>query len=338
MYNEGSNSMTHAGRLRPSGPHVVTLILALVPVLLLVGVVATIAFKALPAVTDVGLPTLFSTKFSNRFSGTWTKGEYGLIPSLWGTLLITSVAMALAFPVSLAMGIFITESPWAWPARVLETIVALFAGIPPVLYGFMALLVAKAFMQPNFTGLGLSEDAIKALPGLPPWNPRILPRENSVLLGGMLLALLIIPFIAPLILDALRNVQQNLVEGSLALGANRWLTLRRIILPLAMPGIISSVTLGMLKAIGDVMVVAFAVGMLAERPPVPLWDPFEATTSLTGAAAGLLGGMLDGGITSAPKLDSAVAFFAGLMLLVLAFAILGLASFLQRLVLRRVSP
>jgi phosphate transport system permease protein len=307
-------------------------------VLLVVGIVAIIVAEALPAMREVGLPVLFSTKFSNRFSGTWTRGEYGLLPSLWGTVLIACVAMALAFPVSLAMGVFITESPWAWPARVLETIVALFAGIPPILYGFMALLVAKAFMQTNFTGVGLPQEAIQALPGLPPWNPRILPRENSVLLGGVLLALLIIPFIAPLILDALRNVPQSLVEGSLALGANRWLTLRRIIVPSALPGIMSAVTLGILKAVGDVMVVAFAVGMLAESMPAPLWDPFEATTPLTGAAAGLLGGMLDGGITAAPPLDRTVAFFAGLMLLVLAFAILGLASYLQRLVLRRMTP
>jgi phosphate transport system permease protein len=302
---------------------------------MLVAIVATIIAAALPAVTEVGLPVIFSDKFSNRFSGTWTRGEYGLMPALWGTLLVACVATGLALPVSLAIGVFITESPWAWPARALETIVGLFAGIPPVLYGFMALLMARAFMQPNFGGRGLSEETIKALPGLPALNPRMLPRENSVLLGGMLLALLIIPFVAPLILDALRNVQHSLIEGSLALGANRWCTLRRVILPLSLPGIMSAVTLGVLKATGDVMVVAFAVGMAAERLPAPLWDPFEATTPLTGAAAGLLGGMLDGGITSAPPLDRSVAFFAGLLLLVLAFGILGLAGYLQRLVLRR---
>jgi phosphate transport system permease protein len=326
-----------SGHPNLSVPRLVTLILALAPVVVLLAVIATIAAAALPAVTQVGLPVLFSNEFSNRFSGTWIRGQYGLMPSLWGTLLVASVALGLAFPISLAMAIFINESPWAWPARILETIVGLFAGIPPVLYGFMAILVARAFMQPNFAGAGLSHQTMQGLRGLPPLHPTMLPRENSVLLGGMLLALLIIPFMAPLMLDALRNVPANLVEGSLALGANHWLTLRRIALPLALPGIMSAATLGILKAIGDVMVVAFAVGMLAEKPPQPLWDVFQPTASLTGSAAGLLGGMVDGGITSAPPLDRSVAFFAGFMLLVMAFGILGLASFLQRLALRRYS-
>jgi ABC-type phosphate transport system permease subunit len=140
-------------------------------------------------------------------------------------------------------------------------------------------------------------------------------------------------------LDAIRNAQHSQKEASLALGATRWYTLRRVVLPAALPGLVSAVSLGMLKIIGDVVVVAWAVGYYHSGMPSPWWDALERVAPLSSTGAGFLGGLTirQGGHPPPTTGDASVASFTGLLLVVIAFCILGLASALQRRLQRRLA-
>ena len=313
---------------------IAALILTLIPIAAFVGIVVNVVMTSIPAITHLGLKVLFSTKFSNVFSGTFIQGEYGLLPALWGTVLVAIVALVLAFPAALAMAIFASEYTIGRLGDLMETLLALFAGIPPIIYALLSIFVLAAFVRPEFAGGDLSETFIKSLPGLPTWNAGMLPHDTSTFLGGIILSLLIIPFMAPLILDAIRNVPYSLKEASLALGANRWFTLWHVTLPISLSGILSAISLGILTTIGDVIIASWTIGYLKNGMPNPLFDIFEASAPLTSTGAGILSGLRPGS-TLATGVDRAASYFTALLLLVLAFVILGLVSALQQGLRRR---
>ena len=311
-----------------------SLALTIIPVFFFLLVVGNLIWTSLPAVKLVGLPVLFSTKFSSRFSGIYTPGEYGLLPAIWGTFMVAGVALMIAFPISLAMSIFATEFTLGGVGYTIEGLLAIFAGIPEIIYALLSIFVINIFIQPMFAGQGLPEDVIMSLPGLPAWNAAMLPNMHSTLLGGILLSLLIIPFMAPLMVDAIRNVPIGLKEASLALGATRWFTLWRVTLPSALTGIIAAVSLGILKTIGDVVISAWTIGYIKSGMPVPLWDALEAVAPLTSTGAGLLNGLHPGGNNIFGP-DTAVAYFAALLILIMTFLILISVSLLQNYFKRR---
>jgi len=312
----------------------ITLVFALLPVIFFVGIVLMLLWTSVPAVKDVGFNVLFSTKFSNVFSGIYTPGEYGLMPALWGTILVTIVALLFAIPISLSLAIIASDFSFGGIGRLIEAALAIFSGIPPIIYGLLSVFVVNMFIRPKFGGEGLTEEAIRALPGLPEYNAGMLPRELSTLLGAIFLCLLIIPFISPLMLDALRNVPASLKEASLGLGATKWYTLRRISLPAALTGLIAAISLGSLKTIGDVVIVAWTIGYVKRGLPVPVVDIFERSAPLTSTGAGLLTGLSPGADVKG-GLDYSVAFFAGLLLMVMAFGILGLSNQVQKILQKR---
>ncbi len=286
--------------------------------------------------------------FSTEFSGVFKAGRelYGLVPTLWGTFLAVVIAITIALPVSLAMVVFSSEFPLVFLGRGMRGILGLLSGIPPIVYALASGVLVRVFMIPNFTGGFLFETLCAVELGLYPpeefppwpWGPGGLPwgwgDPNSTLLGGIMLALLIIPFVAPLIHDAIETVPHGLKEASFALGANRWHTLKKVTLPLALSGIIAATALGSLKAMGDVLIAGWVIGWEPGTMPDPLWDVLERTTTLTATGAGLAG------IHSPPvAVDTAdsVAYFTGLLLLVMAFAIMGLTTLLQRRFKKRFS-
>jgi phosphate transport system permease protein len=309
----------------------VTLILASIPVLMFLLVVLNLVWWSIPAIREVGLAGLFSTEIGNQYKG--VPGNYGLMPALWGTIQLMVLAMAIAFPAALALALLATEYSFWGIDRPIEVVLSLFAGIPPIIYGLFTVFFAITFMRPKLAGEGLSEQYIRSLPGLPAWTAGMLPNNQSTLIGGVFLALLIIPFMAPLILDAIRNVPHSQKEASYALGASRLYTLRRVILPGAASGIIAAVGLGLLKAMGDVIIAVWAIGFIHLGMPSPLWDILEDNAPLTSTAAGLLGDYI---FTKDPSGTRAyVSYFAALLLLILAFVILTISSFLQRSMQRR---
>ncbi len=321
--------------------------LALLPLAALALLAANLVVMSWPALEQVGLfggtlcpAGIISLKFCNVFSGTCPNGnscQYGLLVPLWGTFIATALALALALPASLAIAVFASEYSLGGVGRIMEVILGLLGGIPPVVYGLLSVTVMLQFMQPKLGGRGLEADIIRHLPGLPydlaRDRPVSLPTEASTLLGGVMLSLLVIPFMAPLILDAIRNVPPSLKEASLGLGATRWYTLVHVTLPGAFPSIVPAISLGILKTVGDVAVGAWTLGMVTGRIPDPLWDLFQPVAPLTTSAAGLLGGI---GV-SRSGLDLNMAYLMGLVLMVFVAVVLGLTEWLQRSWRRRLA-
>ena len=310
------------------------LMVALIPLLMFLLVLGSLLYNSWQAIFGIGLGTIFSEKISTPLSGTYIPGQYGLLPAMVGTAQVIILALVFAFPFSLALAIAATEFSISWLRRPIELLLSMFSGIPPIIYALTSVFVVTSFIRPKFAAVDLAESLIQTLPGLPPYNAGTLPLNGSTLLGGIILALLIIPLMSPLILDAIRNVPQNLKEASLALGATHWFTLKRVILPGANSGIIAAVSLGLLKAAGDVVIVAWTIGLVKDNGlPNPLWDIFERNAPLTSTGAGLVGGLYGAAATPGPTFS--VASFAALLLLVFAFAIMGLANLIRKRLNRR---
>ena len=338
-----ARSMRRRSGGRWSWPFAVSLVLALIPVALFAGIIVMLVVNSAPVLDRPGLGSLLGSQYSSRFSGT-NRGLFGLLPALSGTIWIVVIAIVIALPASLAMAIVTTEFPMGPLGRVLRPLVAVLSGIPPILYAISGVVFVSLIMIPKFAGnqtfpldptkLGLAVGSPWPPPGADvpynagayPWDPAGI--NNSTLLGGALIGLLLIPFLTPLLADALRNVPTASREASLALGATRGYTLRRISLPIARPAMVAAVMLGGLKALGDTLIIAFAVGWEAQRIPNPFFDVLEKTPALTAEGAGLLGAFQSVGGSCSPT-ECAVGYSTALVLLVLAGGIVLALTVLQ---------
>ncbi len=318
----------------------------MVPVAIFAALVASLTIRSWSALDRPGLGELFSSRFASQF--TTGEGIYGLLPSMSGTVFVTVIAIGLALPVSLSLAVLSSEFTLGFVGKAMRPLMGLFAGIPAIVYALLAIVFVERFMIPKFAAdstFGTFDPAkIGADPGNwppsdVPWSAGAFPWDltglnNSTLLGGILISLLVIPFMAPLIDDAIRNVPNGQKEASLALGANRWYTLKRIVLPLSSPGLVSAMTLGSLKALGDTMIVVFVVGFEANSVPDPAFDVLERTPPLTAEGANLLGGFHAHSGGCLPEACS-VGYFSAMLLLVMAVGIVLLASVLQGRLRRR---
>lgn len=283
---------------------------------------------------------LLGTEFSTQYSG--GVGKYGLRPAIWGTIEVTVIALGFALPVALAMGIFASEFSLLFLGRWLRIVLGVLSGIPSIVYALLAVVLVGPFISNKFTAdwsytnndpAAIGADPATWPPDGVPWNAGAFPwdptgHDNSVLLAGILLSLLVIPFIAPLFEDALRNVPREPKEASLGLGATRWYTLRRITIPRALPGLIAASSLGALKVLGDVMIVLFVVGVEASMPD-PLFDVLERTGPLTSTGAALVGGVNNPDACQGSR-DCSVGYFAAMLLLLMAVVIVISATLLER--------
>jgi ABC-type phosphate transport system permease subunit len=324
-------------RRRSSIVKLISLGITAIPLIAFILIVINIIYNSIPAVTEFGLSDLFSTKMTNVFSGDYVPGQYGLIPAIWGSLMLVIISFVIAFPSSLAMAVFASEFSMRGMGRGIELVLAVCSGIPPVIYSLFSYFVMRVFMIPKFAGNNLPESYLMALPGLPPWTSGMLPNNQSTLLGGIFLSLLIIPFVAPMILDAIRNVPHGLKEASVGLGATRWHTLTHIILPSAASGIVGAISIGILKTLGDVIISAWTIGYVRNGMPAPLWDITEKVAPLSSTGVGLLAGLESVGASGGTAYggETGVAYFTALLLLVIAFLILGAASLFQQYYKRR---
>jgi phosphate transport system permease protein len=296
-------------------PRIVTLVIAAIPVAILVFIVGSLINESLFAINGLGLKHLFS----KDFSGVYSSGlfMFGMLPAIWGTILVVIVAIIIAFPVSLALSVLSSECPVPVVGRWLRGILGMLAGIPPVIYALLEFVIFTLFIRPKFMGFGM------LAANLPHQR---LPVDGSTLIAGILLALLVIPFMAPLMDDAMRNVPSEMKEASAGIGASRWYTLWRVVIPWAIPGLLGALGIGILKAMGDVVIVGWVMGWESSLPQ-PLFDILSKTSPLTSTGAGLVGGFQ--ALTPVGYQES-VAYFTGLLLLIMAVMVLGFLTYLQK--------
>ena len=328
--NNANNPNNNNNRI--SWQKALSFILAILPIIVIALIIILLVTNSITAITHVGLfgkGKLLSPEFSGKYTS--GKGYYGLIPAMWGTFLVVLLAMLISIPVALALAVISTDFSFGIISSFIRTILGLLSGIPPVVYALMSTTVGAIFIIPKFCAAGIPSNQLPP-PGMTWWTAAMLPFNHSTLLGGILLALLLIPFMAPLMEDAIKSVPHSLKEASFALGATRWHTLQTVTIPSALSGISASITLGTLKAMGDVIIVAWVVGYESGLPN-PLLDVFEPTAPLTATAAGLAGGFTGTGVGGA--VQESIANFSGLILLVIAFIILALSAYLQRKLRRK---
>jgi phosphate transport system permease protein len=213
--------------------------------------------------------------------------KYSLIPLLIGTLKVTLVALLIALPIAVGAAIFTSEFAPQGVREVIKPAVELLAGIPSVVIGFFALMVLATWLQDTF-GLGIRLNAITA---------------------GIGLALAVIPIVYTVSEDALSAVPQSFRDGSQALGANRWQTAWRVVLPAATPGVFAACVLGAGRCIGETMIVLMASGNAATMT----FDPTKSFRSFSATIAAELGEVVHG------DPHYRVLFFIGAALFVITF-------------------
>jgi phosphate transport system permease protein len=234
-----------------------------------------------------------------RWTPTFADPHYGIAPLLTGTFMVTLVALAVAVPLGVIVAIFLSEFAGEMAREVVKPILELLAGVPTVVYGYFALL----FVTPLLQGV---------IPGLPGFN---------ILSAGIVMGLMIIPYIASLSEDALRAVPQALRDGSYALGATKLETALRVVLPAAISGVIGAIILGMARAVGETMIVAIAAGTEVRM----VFSPLEQGATVTAFIAQVAKGDLAVG-----TLPYQSIFAAGVALLVLTLIFNFFAVWLQR--------
>jgi phosphate transport system permease protein len=204
-----------------------------------------------------GAPLIFQVGFGNFFSTDWhpTAGRYGIALMIVGSAAVTAGALSFGVPLGLACAIVLGEMAPPRLRQCLKPAIEILAGIPSVVYGFMGIVVVLPWIRRQFGGPGASG-----------------------LAAALILGIMILPTIIAISLDALQAVPRSYREGSLALGATQWQTIRRVILPGARSGIVAAVILGMGRAVGETMAVVMVAGNAVQLPRSPL-DPLRTLTA-----------------------------------------------------------
>lgn len=234
----------------------------------------------------------FGTTWNPRFStvGVGEQGSFGLVPLLSGTMLISAIAMLVAIPLGLMVAVYLAEYAPYRLRNIAKPVIEVLAGIPTIVYGFFALVTVGPFLRDLGNAVGLSISA------------------TSALTAGVVMGIMIIPFISSLSDDIITQVPKSMRDGSLGLGATKSETVLKVVLPAALPGIVGAVLLAASRAIGETMIVVLAAG----NSPALTANPFEAVSTVTVTIVNQLTGDND---FSSPQ--SLVAFALGLTLFVI---------------------
>ena len=230
-------------------------------------------------------------------------GAFGAIPVFTGTVLIAVVAMFFAAPIGLFTAIYLVEYASVRVRSIVKPILEILAGVPTVVYGFFAVLTVAPAIRSAGTGLGIDTS------------------PNSAIAAGIVMGVMLIPFISSIADDALRAVPRALRDGSLAMGATRAETMKKVLLPAALPGIMGGVLLAVSRGIGETMIVVMAAGLIASLT----FNPLDNVTTVTVQIVTLLIGdtAFDSPKTLAAFALGLVLFLATLALNVIALRIVN---------------
>jgi phosphate transport system permease protein len=265
-----------------------------IAILTTIGIVLSVLYEALRffktiPITDFLFGLEWSPQMAIRADQVGSSGAFGAIPVFLGTLLISTIAMLVAVPVGLMSAIYLAEYANRRFRDVAKPLLEILAGIPTVVYGFFAAITVAPFIRNTGSVLGLDVSS------------------ESALAAGLVMGIMIIPFVSSLSDDVINAVPQALRDGAYSLGATRSETIKQVVLPAALPGIVGSVLLAVSRAIGETMIVVMAAGLAANLTV----NPFKTVTTVTVQIVTLLVGDQE---FDSPK--TLAAFALGLMLFV----------------------
>lgn len=277
-------------------------------ILTTVGIVLSMLFESinffrLHSWTDF----FFGSSWAPNFRG---DSDLSILPLLWGTLYISFIALLVAVPIGLFAAIYLSEYSGPKLRVIAKPLLEILAGIPTIVYGLFALLTVGPALVRLF---GRGEDGVLGVE----W----MSGATSVLTAGLVMGIMLIPFVSSLSDDIINAVPQSLRDGSFGLGATHSETVRQVILPAALPGIVGAILLAASRAIGETMIVVLGAGAIARISP----NPLEAMTTITTRIVSQLTGDTD---FASP--ETLVAFALGLTLFVLTLGLNVLALYIVR--------
>ncbi|WP_089604831.1 phosphate ABC transporter permease subunit PstC [Acinetobacter piscicola] len=285
--------------------NVVLILCSGVAILTTVGIVMSMFSEAMHFFKFVSpMEFFFGTEWNPGFSTSGNaEGSYGLLPLLWGTLMVSGIALLVAVPLGLMIAIYLAEyaSPrfrsWAKPT------IEVLAGIPTIVYGVFAIMVIGPVFKILGNAIGIEVNA------------------TSALTAGFAMGIMIIPFVSSLSDDIITQVPRSLRDGSLGLGATKSETIRQVVLPAALPGITGAFLLAVSRAVGETMIVVLAAG----NSPLLHINPLEAVSTVTVTIVKQLTGDTD---FASPQ--ALVAFALGLTLFVITLCLNIVALYIVR--------
>ncbi|CAG0938585.1 Phosphate transport system permease protein PstC 1 [Gammaproteobacteria bacterium] len=272
---------------------------SMVAIVTTVGILLSVVFEAARFFARVPVHEfLFGLEWSPqtaiRPDQVGASGAFGAVPLFAGTLLITAIAMLVAVPAGLMSAIYLSEYAAPRVRSVVKPVLEILAGIPTVVYGYFAAITVAPLLREAGQAMGMDVES------------------ESALGAGLVMGVMIIPFVSSLSDDVINAVPQSLRDGSLALGATVSETIRRVVVPAALPGIVGGVLLGVSRAIGETMIVVMAAGLSAKLTA----NPLEAVTTVTVQIVTLLVGDQE---FDSPK--TLAAFALGLVLFIVTLSL-----------------
>ena len=319
-----NNTLKTEGRLsRPSTPSLARtnraaqrtfFIITLVPVVLIIIVATALVVRAYPILNSYSFSELL-------FGDIWrpNNGQFGFRPFILGTLWVTTVGVLLAVPPCLLVSVYLAEYAHNRTRTIAKPILDVLAAIPPVVYGVWGLLAIVPFVDDVLAPLSerwLGSFSVFAVTQ---------PTGFGILAGGIVLAVMISPLIISVIFEVLSTVPNDLRHASLAVGATQWQTIRTVVLPQVLPGIVAAIVLGASRALGETIAVLMVVGNV---PNIPT-SVFDTAYPLPALIANNYGEMMSIPLYDAALLGAALV----LLVVILIFNILStlvLQRFLRR--------
>ena len=282
---------------------------ALLTLALLLGVLVSLVIGAWPAIAQYGLGFLTSTAWDP------VQNEYGGLVMVYGTLATSLIALLIAVPVSFGIALFLTELSPTWLKRPLGTAIELLAAVPSIVYGMWGLMVfgpiLATWVQQPLQALFKGVPVLGALVAGPPVG-------IGILSAGIILAIVIIPFIASVMRDVFEVTPPLLKESAYGLGATTWEVMWKVVLPYTKSGVLGGVMLGLGRALGETMAVTFVIGNMNQLNSLSV---FEAANSITSALANEFAEAGEG-------LHQASLIYLGLVLFFITFVVLSLSKLL----------
>jgi phosphate transport system permease protein len=276
---------------------------------LLAAIIVSLIVGAAPAIREYGLSFLWTSEWDP------VKDRYGGLVMIYGTLMTSAIALLIAVPVSFGIALFLTELSPLWLKRPLGTAVELLAAVPSIVYGMWGLLVFSPILS-EYVQQPL-QSVFKGVPVLGELfsGP---PVGIGLLSAGIILAIMVIPFIASVMRDVFEVTPPMLKESAFALGSTTWEVVWKVVLPYTKTGVVGGIMLGLGRAIGETMAVTFVIGNFNQLNSPSL---FEAANSITSALANEFG-------EAAPGLHQASLIYLGLVLFFITFVVLSISKLL----------
>ncbi len=286
--------------------HKITLGFALSVLLVLVGIIISLIIGAWPAFKEFGPAFITTVEWDP------VNDKYGALIAIAGTLSTSFIALLIAFPVSFGIALFLTEICPAWLKRPLGTAVELLAGVPSIIYGMWGLFIFAPFFAERI------QPALAHTLGQVPVIGQLFKGPMmgiGILTAGLILAIMIIPFIASVMRDVFEVVPAVLKESAYALGCTKWEVVRKIVLPYTKIGVVGGVMLGLGRALGETMAITFVIGNAHKLS----WSLFAAGNSIASTLANEFA-------EADSKLHVSSLFALGLILFVITFIVLSAAK------------